>query len=40
MAVKVYGPVRAACPQRVLVCLLEKDGEFEIVHVDLDQGEQ
>ena len=40
MAVKVYGPVRAACPQRVLVCLLEKDVEFEIVHVDLDQGEQ
>ncbi|KAK2652754.1 hypothetical protein Ddye_012610 [Dipteronia dyeriana] len=40
MAVKVYGPVRAACPQRVLVCPLEKDVEFEIVHVDLDQGEQ
>ncbi|KAK3220226.1 hypothetical protein Dsin_014196 [Dipteronia sinensis] len=40
MAVKVYGSVRAACPQRVLVCLLEKDIEFEIVHVDLDQGEQ
>ncbi|XVF20456.1 hypothetical protein REPUB_Repub12eG0002000 [Reevesia pubescens] len=36
MVVKVYGPVRAACPQRVLACLLEKDVEFQIVHVDLD----
>ncbi|XVF80759.1 hypothetical protein PTKIN_Ptkin15bG0101100 [Pterospermum kingtungense] len=40
MVVKVYGPVRAACPQGVLACLLEKDVEFEIVHVDLDSGEQ
>ncbi|KAL5745307.1 hypothetical protein ACOSP7_026453 [Xanthoceras sorbifolium] len=39
MAVKVYGPVRAACSQRVLACLLEKDIEFEIVHVDLDRDE-
>ncbi|XVE77491.1 hypothetical protein DITRI_Ditri13aG0066900 [Diplodiscus trichospermus] len=39
MVVKVYGPVRAACVQRVLLCLLEKDVEFEIVHVDLDAGE-
>ncbi|KAL5811914.1 hypothetical protein ACOSQ3_026864 [Xanthoceras sorbifolium] len=40
MVVKVYGPVRAACPQRVLACLLEKGIEFEIVHVDLDYGDQ
>ncbi|XP_027334478.1 glutathione S-transferase F12-like [Abrus precatorius] len=40
MVVKVYGPVTAACPQRVLACLLEKEVEFEIVHVDLSQGEQ
>ena len=37
---KVYGPVRAACPQRVLACLVEKGVEFEVVHVDLDSGEQ
>ncbi|KAM5558313.1 glutathione S-transferase F11-like [Rosa sericea] len=40
MVVKVYGPVRAACPQRVMVCLLEKGVEFEVVHVDLQAGEQ
>ncbi|OWM64357.1 glutathione S-transferase F11-like [Punica granatum] len=39
MVVKVYGPVRAACPQRVIACLLEKWVEFEVVHVDLDSGE-
>lgn len=37
---KVYGSARAACPQRVLTCLLEKGVDFELVHVDLDQGEQ
>ncbi|KAK7302089.1 hypothetical protein RJT34_12968 [Clitoria ternatea] len=40
MVVKVYGPANAACPQRVLACLLEKDVEFELVHVALDQGQQ
>ncbi|RDX78810.1 Glutathione S-transferase F11, partial [Mucuna pruriens] len=40
MVVKVYGPARAACPQRVLLCLLEKEVEFELVHVDLHQGHQ
>ncbi|KAK9194260.1 hypothetical protein WN944_004964 [Citrus x changshan-huyou] len=39
MVVKVYGSVKAACPQRVLACLLEKGVEFEIVQVDLDEGE-
>ncbi|KAJ0243687.1 Glutathione S-transferase F12 [Hirschfeldia incana] len=40
MVVKVYGQVTAACPQRVLLCLLEKEINFEIVHIDLDTLEQ
>lgn len=40
MAVKVYGSVKSACSQRVLACFLEKGVEFEIVHVDLQTGEQ
>ncbi|CAL0334803.1 unnamed protein product [Lupinus luteus] len=40
MVVKVYGTAIAACPQRVLACLIEKGVEFELVHVDLDHGEQ
>ncbi|CAN7140896.1 unnamed protein product [Brassica rapa subsp. narinosa] len=40
MVVKLYGQVTAACPQRVLLCLLEKEIEFEIVHIDLDTLEQ
>ena len=40
MVVKVYGAVMTACPQRVLACLVEKGLEFEVVHVDLDFGEQ
>ncbi|KAG2239300.1 hypothetical protein Bca52824_090160 [Brassica carinata] len=40
MVVKLYGQVTAACPQRVLLCFLEKEIEFEIVHVDLDTLEQ
>ena len=39
MVVKVYGTVRAACTQRVLACLLEKEVDFELVPVDLDAGE-
>lgn len=39
MVVKVYGPVRAACPQRVMVCLFEKGVEFDVIHVDLETGE-
>ncbi|KAF6174607.1 hypothetical protein GIB67_006259 [Kingdonia uniflora] len=39
MVVKVYGPIGAACPQRVVACLLEKGVEFEIVNVDLQSGE-
>lgn len=37
---KVFGPAKAACPQRVMVCLLEKGIEFEVVEVDLEAGEQ
>ncbi|XP_043715205.1 glutathione S-transferase F12 [Telopea speciosissima] len=40
MVVKVYGPAMAVCPQRVMVCLLEKGVEFELIHVDLDAFEQ
>ena len=35
----MYGPVRAACPLRVLACLVEMGVEFELIHVDLDSGE-
>lgn len=39
MVVKVFGPLNSGCTQRVLACLLEKEVAFEIVHIDLDQGE-
>ncbi|KAK2987350.1 hypothetical protein RJ640_023651 [Escallonia rubra] len=38
MVVKVYGPVYA-CPKRVIVCLIEKEVEFETVEVDIIKGE-
>ena len=38
MVVKVYGPTYAS-PKRVLVCLVEKEIEFETVDVDLFKGE-
>ncbi|KVH89295.1 hypothetical protein Ccrd_008720 [Cynara cardunculus var. scolymus] len=38
MVVKVYGPDYAS-PKRVMVCLLEKEIEFETVPVDLITGE-
>ncbi|MED6212463.1 Glutathione S-transferase F9 [Stylosanthes scabra] len=38
MVVKVYGPAYG-CPKRVLVCLIEKQIEFETVDVDLFKGE-
>jgi len=37
MVVKVYGDY--ANPKRVIVCLIEKEVEFEIVHVDGLKGE-
>ncbi|XP_022879714.1 glutathione S-transferase F11-like [Olea europaea var. sylvestris] len=40
MVVKVYGPAYAACPQRVLTCLIELGVEFELVSIDLESGEQ
>ncbi|XP_024964586.1 glutathione S-transferase F11-like [Cynara cardunculus var. scolymus] len=39
MVVKVYGSIRAACPQRVLACLLEFGVDFELINVDLDSNE-
>lgn len=39
MVVKVYGSVRAACPQRVMACLMELDVDFEFINVDLDSNE-
>ncbi|KAK9190938.1 hypothetical protein WN943_019548 [Citrus x changshan-huyou] len=38
MVVKVYGPAYAS-PKRVIVCLIEKQIEFETVPVDLVNGE-
>ena len=38
MVVKVYGPAYG-CPKRVLVCLIEKEIEFETVPVDLSKDE-
>ncbi|GLJ52788.1 hypothetical protein SUGI_1124390 [Cryptomeria japonica] len=40
MVVKLLGPAYAACSRRVLACLIEKDIEFEIEHVDIIKGEQ
>lgn len=38
MVVKVYGPTYGS-PKRVLVCLIEKQIEFETVDIDLFKGE-
>lgn len=38
MVVKVYGPAYAS-PKRVIVCLIEKGIEFEVVDIDLFKGE-
>ncbi|KAL9422924.1 hypothetical protein AB3S75_035083 [Citrus x aurantiifolia] len=38
MVVKVYGPAYAS-PKRVIVCLIEKQIEFETAPVDLIKGE-
>ncbi|XP_057830350.2 glutathione S-transferase F9 [Cryptomeria japonica] len=39
MVVKLLGPAFASCSRRVLACLIEKDVEFEIVPLDLLNGE-
>lgn len=39
MVVKVYGPIQAACPQRVLACLFEFGVDFELIDVDLEANE-
>nr|QEE82349.1 anthocyanin-related glutathione S-transferase [Lilium hybrid cultivar] len=38
--VKIYGVPMAVCPQRVMLCLVEKAVPFEIIYVDLDKMEQ
>ncbi|KAK4480048.1 hypothetical protein RD792_013105 [Penstemon davidsonii] len=38
--VNVYGPANAACPQRVLACLIELGVEFELIPIKLEIGEQ
>ncbi|XP_071726541.1 glutathione S-transferase F9-like [Rutidosis leptorrhynchoides] len=38
MVVKVYGPAYAS-PKRVLLCLIEKEIEFDLIHVNLLAGE-
>lgn len=38
MVVKVYGPSYAS-PKRVLVCLVEKEIEFETIPIDLFKQE-
>ncbi|XP_004499970.1 glutathione S-transferase F9-like [Cicer arietinum] len=38
MVVKVYGPIYGS-PKRVLVCLFEKEIEFETLDIDLFKGE-
>ncbi|KAH9288318.1 hypothetical protein KI387_032435, partial [Taxus chinensis] len=40
MVVKLHGPAYASCSRRVLACFVEKNIDFEIVHVDLLKGEQ
>ncbi|OVA04858.1 Glutathione S-transferase [Macleaya cordata] len=40
MVVKVIGPSYASASRRVLVCLIEKKVEFEIIHIDFMKGEQ
>ncbi|KAE9606311.1 putative glutathione transferase [Lupinus albus] len=39
MVVKVYGPAYG-CPKRVLVCLIEKEIQFETVPFNLSKGDQ
>ncbi|KAJ4976384.1 hypothetical protein NE237_001490 [Protea cynaroides] len=40
MVVKVIGPPNASSCRKVLVCLMEKEVEFEIIPIDLFKGEQ
>nr|XP_043621471.1 glutathione S-transferase APIC-like [Erigeron canadensis] len=39
MAIKVYGSMYSAATLRVLLCLAEKDLDFELINVDLASGE-
>ncbi|WCJ44303.1 Glutathione S-transferase family protein [Euphorbia peplus] len=37
--VKVYGPTMSTAVARVLVCLVEKDVDFQLISVDMSKGE-
>lgn len=39
MVLKLYGSPRSTCTQRVATVLLEKQVPFELIAVDLAQGE-
>ncbi|KAJ0597796.1 putative glutathione transferase [Helianthus annuus] len=39
MAIKVYGSMFSTATLRVLLCLAEKDLDFELINVDLASGE-
>ncbi|APA16140.1 hypothetical protein SS1G_10295 [Sclerotinia sclerotiorum 1980 UF-70] len=40
MVLKLYGMARATCTQRVLTVLAEKDIDYELISVNIFQGEQ
>ncbi|XP_051117655.1 glutathione S-transferase F12-like [Andrographis paniculata] len=40
MVVLVYGAGNAACPQRVMVCLVELDLQFQLIPIDIQSGQQ
>ncbi|KAJ0597792.1 putative glutathione transferase [Helianthus annuus] len=39
MGIKVYGSIVSTATLRVLICLAEKDLEFELINVDMASGE-
>ncbi|KAI3773134.1 hypothetical protein L6452_04335 [Arctium lappa] len=39
MAIKVYGSMLSTATLRVLLCLAEKDLDFELINIDLAAGE-
>nr|BAM21533.1 glutathione S-transferase like protein [Dianthus caryophyllus] len=36
--IKVYGAKKAACPQRVIACLIELGIDYDVIFVDLESG--
>ncbi|KAL5984069.1 hypothetical protein ACLOJK_018171 [Asimina triloba] len=37
-SVKVYGPPMSTSVSRVLVCLIEKDVDFQLLNIDMSKG--